>query len=410
MSPRPYFSMPLDRRHLLTAGTTALALGALAPPASATQPVATPGATPGLDSDGHLRRIVEDTMATMMVPGAVVLARTPQGEFAAAFGTRILGQDVPVTLDDHFRIGSNTKTMTGTVLLQLVEEGEIALEQPVMTYRPDVPNGDNIAISRLLDMTSGLFNYSELRSFNEILDREPDRAWDPEELVAIGLAEPPYFVPGEGFHYSNTNTILAGLIIEQVTGQPLATVFEERLFRPLGLTNTAFPPIDDGTLPDPHPHGYLYGTNASTYDTTVLPDAERDAAYAGELQPNDVTSLNPSWGWAAGAASATARDLAAFAEALVDGTLVAPDLQQRRLDSLHPIGDAPDAARYGLALAQLGPLIGHDGSLPGYQSLMGHDPDAGITLIVMTNLQSAPDGRMPANEIARSLIAAIYAA
>ncbi len=133
-----------------------------------------------------------DTMAAeMLVPGAAMLLRTPQGEFTATFGVRGLNDPTPVTIDDHIRIGSNTKTWTGTVILQLVEEGRIALDDKVSKYRADVPNGDNITIEMLLNMRSGLFSYSSTFALNDALDRTPDRVWDPEELLAIAFARRP---------------------------------------------------------------------------------------------------------------------------------------------------------------------------------------------------------------------------
>jgi D-alanyl-D-alanine carboxypeptidase len=399
---------PVDRRRLLQAGATGAAIAAMPGGLAFAQSGATPSASPVVGLDTLLPPIVEERMATLLIPGAVVLVRTPDTEFLEAFGTRIVGEDVPVTTDDHFRVGSNTKPMTGTVLLQLVEEGLIALDDPVSTSRPDVPNGDSITIAQLLEMRSGLFSYTLLRTFNEIMDKEPRRVWEPEELVAIGLAEPPDFAPGAEFQYSNTNTVLAGLIAEQLTGKPLATLFAERLFEPLRLTETVFPDIDDASIPDPHPHGYMYGTNVSTFDTPVLSEEDQAAARAGELLPNDQTGINPSWAWAAGSASSTASDLATFVEALVGGGLHGEAMQATRLASLQPIIDTPGALEYGLTIARFGPLIGHTGSLPGYQSFMGHDADAGVTVVVLTNLQFAPNGLETANQIVMPLIGTLY--
>jgi len=374
-------------------------------PAASSTP--TTRTTPG--NEAALRSIVEEKMAEMLVPGAVVLVRTPSSNFLEAFGTRQVDEEDPVTVDDHFRIGSNTKTMTGTVLLQLVDEGLIALDDPVSDYRPEVPNGDNITIEQLLTMRSGLFSYSELESFNQILDDDPERVWRPEELAALGLAEPPYFPPGEGWHYSNTNTVLAGLIIEQLTGERLEQVFNERLYEPLDLTQTSFPAIEDASIPSPHPRGYLYGTNVSTMADAALSPDQQAAARAGTLLPNDVTNLNPSWGWAAGAAISTAEELATYVEALIGGTYLSPQLQQQRLDSIERSDpNDPSSAGYGIALAQFGPMLGHDGSLPGFQSFMANDPERDITLIVLCNLQAGPAGEQVANEIARALIGELY--
>lgn len=380
-----------------------------APSAEPTTGTGTPATDPAFASLGP---IIEEGMREMAVPGAIVLVRTPDAEWSQAFGTRRIGEDDPVTTDDHFRIGSNTKTMTGTALLQLVDAGEVALEDPVSKYRPEVPNGDNITIAQLLDMRSGLQSYTVLESFNQAMDDEPAKAWDPEELAGIGLGEPVAFAPGTGFLYSNTNTVLAGLIIEQVTGMRLEEVFAEGIFDPLGMENTLLPALTDGSIPEPHPQGYMFGTNVSTitFEGTVLPEDQQAEAIAGTLVPTDYTDLNPSWGWAAGAAISTVGDLATYVEALVGGGLLSDDLQQRRLDSVVSVNpDNPRGAGYGLAMARFGTFLGHDGSLPGFRSFMGHDPATGTTLIVATTLQAGPAGEQTANKLAMAIIAELPA-
>ena len=277
---------------------------------------------PASDLDTRLRPIITEAMRDMSVPGAVVLVRTPAGQFLEAFGTRRVRTDDPVQVGDHFRIGSNTKTMTGTVVLQLVQEGRIGLSDPVAKYQPQVPNGADITIAQMLDMRSGLYNYTELESVNRTMDEDPEKVWQPQELVALGLAQPPYFAPGQGFHYSNTNTVLLGMIIEQITGQKLEDVFQERIFTPLGLKNTVFPPLTSNSILDPHPQGYLFGTNVSTLTDAALPPDQQAAARDGTLVPNDVTDVNPSWAWAAGAAISSAEDLATYVKPLVTGGLL----------------------------------------------------------------------------------------
>ncbi len=413
MTDKMRYSQPISRR-TVNGAIPALALAGFLPTRSALaafQGASAPTASPvagNSDLDALVRPIVEQQMADLLVPGAVVLMRNQEMEYAQAFGTRTLGKNDPITIDDNFRIGSNTKTMTGTVLLQLVQEGLLSLDDPVSAFRDDIPNGENIKISQLMDMSSGLFNYTELESFNKLLDDEPLKVWQPEELLALGIAGQPYFAPGEGFHYSNTNTVLFALIAEQLTGQSLGDLMRDRIFTPLGLTKTVFPAIADSALPDPHPQGYMYGTNVSTVETSLLSKADQKAAKDGSLLPNDVTNVNPSWAWAAGAASSTASELAIYVEALVGGGLLDPAMQEQRLKSLKtPIGH-PETAQYGLALAKFGTFIGHDGTLPGFQSFMGHDPDTGSTLIVLTNLGISPENQGTANEIARPIIASLY--
>jgi len=248
-----------------------------------------------------LRDQIPQLMKAHVIPGAAVLVMTrDEGDWSATFGTREIGKEVPLSTDDYFRVGSNTKTMTGTVILQLVQEGRLELDDAVSAFWPGVPNGDRITIAQLCEMRSGLYSYTFDRDFNETLDREPQKAWNPEELLAIGFSHPTNFEPGERFDYCNTNTVLLGVIIEKLTEMSASDAFKERIFEPLGLKHTSLPDATDSSIPDPHPQGYAFGTNVSTIDTPALPPADRAAALAGTLKPNNETNANPSWvihGW-----------------------------------------------------------------------------------------------------------------
>jgi D-alanyl-D-alanine carboxypeptidase len=284
-----------------------------------------------------LRPTLESLVEEMLVPGAMVVVRSEElGNWSAEFGTQKLGGTRRAAADDHIRIGSNTKTMTGTVILQLARQGKLRLDDPVSKYRPDVPNSENITIAQLLSMRSGLYNYSEALELNQALDDTPERAWAPEELLALAFARPASFPPGAGYEYSNVNFVVLGLIVEKLTGKPLDQVLEERIFEPLELDDTSLPKRSSSAIPNEHAHGYQFGTNVETLDTEVLAPDEQAAANSGELEPNDVTGMNPSWAWAAGGAISTADDLARYVKALVGGGLLTKRSQQQRLDSIQP--------------------------------------------------------------------------
>ncbi|QCQ90680.1 serine hydrolase domain-containing protein [Rhodococcus sp. SGAir0479] len=354
--------------------------------------------------DGIVKRVAEN----LQIPGAVAILETPDGRQTVKYGTGTRDQDAPVDPTEHIRIGSNTKTMTGTVILQLVQEGKIALADPVSKFRPDVPNGDGITIEQLLDMRSGLFNYSETAELNETLDRDPQKQWKPEELLTLAFANPPYFPPGQGYHYSNTNTVLLGLIAENLDGKPLTQIFQSRLYGPLGLSGTTFPAAADSSLPAPHPQGYMFGTNMDTLTDPALPEPMQAAARNGTLAPNDVTDVNPSWAWAAGAGISTANDLVTWVQALAGGRLLGADLQAQRLASVQPTAPDNGAAQYGWGIAKMGPMFGHTGELPGFNSFMGHDPDNKVTLVVWANLAPAADGQDPATAMAKEILGQVY--
>jgi D-alanyl-D-alanine carboxypeptidase len=359
------------------------------------------------DMQPKLEALVQD----MKVPGAVVLVRSPKlGNCFLTFGTRSLEQDRPIGLDDQFRIGSNTKTMTGTVTLQLVQEHKLRLDDPVSKYVDGVPNGENITIEQMLTMRSGLADYSSTPELAHSLDTTPQRVWTPDEVLALSFAQPPAFAPGQGYLYANPNTVLLGLIIEKLTGMPLAQAFEQRIFRPLGLSRTLLPARRLSTIPKAHSQGYLFGTVTEFIDDSgVLPPEQAAAADAGTLEPNDVTDQNPSWGWAAGAGISTTDDLARYVKALAAGSLLNKKMQQQRLASVRPI-DPDNLTRpaYGQAIVKYGELYGHTGELPGYNSFMGHDPKRDITLIAWANLIAAPDGRITAAELSQAVIDELY--
>jgi D-alanyl-D-alanine carboxypeptidase len=398
-------------------GAAATGLGALAAacspsPSPSAPPTAapSPGGPAPLPQADALRTQFEQAAKELLTPGAALIVRTAAGELSATYGSRTDSASDPITMADHARIGSITKTFTGTVVLQLAQEGKLDIDAPVSVYRPDVPNGRNITLTQLLDMRSGLYNYSESVDLNKALDDDPAKVWTPAELLALGLKYPAYFPPGTDFHYSNTNFVLLGLIIEQLEQRPLGSVYQTRLFTPLAMHETSFPPAADTAIPAPHPRGYMYGTNVETMKSEALSPDQQAAAKAGTLKPHDVTDSTPSWAWAAGGAISTVADLATWATALSDGTLLNATWQRKRLDSVQSTNPgSPAAAGYGLAIGKFGQLYGHTGELPGFQSFTGHDPDRTTTLTVWTNLKAAPDGRAPAATIAQQLIGTLYA-
>ncbi|MHA6620793.1 serine hydrolase domain-containing protein [Pseudonocardia sp. DLS-67] len=391
------------------AGLATAALLALT--ACAEQPAAPPPAAPDVPAYAEtLQPELERLAADMLVTGAAVQVRSPElGDWTITVGTRTFRGTEPVRIEDHIRIGSVTKTWTGTVVLQLVDEGLLRMDDPVAKYRPDVPNGQNITIEQLLTMRSGLGNYTTSPELSATMDTAPGTVYAPEDLIAIGLAMPPEFPPGAGFYYSNTNTALLGRIVEQLTGNPLETEIQRRVLDPLGLAGSSFPATTSAALPDPHPQGYSYGTNVETVGSNVLSPEKQAAAHDGTLAPLDVTGTNPSWAWAAGAGISTVEDLTRYVEALVGGGLLGPALQKARLDSVQPVDPAaPDGPGYGLALARFGPFYGHTGELPGFNTFAGYDPGRGTTVVVWTSLAPSPDGRDPAAEMARTIIGELY--
>ena len=361
-----------------------------------------------------LQTLVDTTAKELLIPGALVLLRTPQGEFMVSYGTTVLGATSPPSEDTHFRIASNTKTMTAAVIVLLAQEEKLSLDDPVSKYVPDVPNGDRISITDLLKMRSGLYNYTNDPIISKTIDTDPARVWTPAELLAIAFAHQPNFPPGKQYDYNNTNYALLGLIAETVDGKPLAQIMHDRLFGPHNMQDTELPSSTVNTIREPYSHGYLYGSSsvALVGEPPYSPEVQA-AARAGTLLPKDYTDVNHSNAAAAGGVISTADDLATWIKALVGGKVFNADYQRRWFDSLQPEDPSkPRGQKYGYGIAQLswGPntIYFHGGETPGYNSKISYDPANDMTLIVWTNLTVSLDGQQTANTLWVKVLDQIY--
>jgi D-alanyl-D-alanine carboxypeptidase len=226
-------------------------------------------------------------------------------------------------------------------------------------------------------MTSGLASYTFDEQFQNELFSNPERIWTPEEVVQIGIEDSPAFDPGTEFQYSNTNTVLLGLVLQQVTGEPIGELYRERIIEPLGLQETSFPNTDP-SLPDPHAQGYtLQGQD--------------------DGEPVDATDWNPSWGWTAGAMISTVDDLLVYGRALGTGEgLLSPEQQAERLDGFLSDDIPPNNAdrAYGLGLGREYGWLGHTGELPGFNTAVYYSPELDATVVVEVN-SDIPSGDCP---------------
>ncbi len=389
-------------------------LGAGATGANPPTPVALTSTTLKPISQIALQTMLNATARKLLIPGAVVLLRTPQGEFTATYGTTQIGTMRRPAAGTYFRIASNTKTMTAALIVQLAQEGKLKFSDPVSRYIAGVPNGDHITIAELLNMRSGLYNYLDAPVIAATADRDTTKVWTPAELLAIAFAHKPNFGPGANYEYSNTNYILLGLIIEKIEGVTLAEAMRVRLFEPLGLRHTDLPPNNVSALPKPYSHGYMYGSSSVAFTgRPPYSPAVKAAARAGRLLPTDYTNLNTTFGWAAGGAVSNASDLATWIEALVSGRLFDARYQQRWINSLRPEDPKkPDGQAYGYGITLLrwgkNSMYFHGGETAGYNSFMGYDPANKVTLVVWTNLTVSLDELPTANALMLKVLDQIY--
>ncbi|WP_311765226.1 serine hydrolase domain-containing protein [Streptomyces zingiberis] len=336
------------------AGRTAPEPPAEAAPGRSGEPA--PGRPGGPDPGaGPVAEAVAGLADAARAPGAAAYARDGGRVWFAASGVADRRETRPIGRADRFRAGSVTKTFVATVVLQLHAEGALRLSDPVERHLPGLVrgrgnDGTRVTLRQLLTHTSGLYDYvRDPRLAEESFGRGfPEHRYatrSPRELVRTALRHRPYFPPGRGYFYSNTDYILLGLVVERVTGRPYARAVEERVIRPLRLTGTSFPGTRSG-LPRPHGRGYSAAAGGS-------PD-----------RPMDVTELNPSTAGAAGEMISTFGDLSRFLRALLGGELL-PDAELRLMRDT-----SGTRGRYGYGLfperLPCGVTVwGHNGSISG---------------------------------------------
>jgi len=329
-------------------------------------------------SPARYRSAVNDVLAHFHAPGAVAGFWVPGAvPWTSAFGIADVTTGRPMTLDDHFSIRSITKSFTVTAIFQLARDGALSLDDTISQYVPGIPNGATITLTQLAAMESGVRNYTEVLAFLEIFAKDFAKPWTNAEIVSYAIPKSPVFDPGAQYNYSNTNTILLGMVVESVTQAPLGDFLQARIFDPLGLADTTYPTIVP--LPDPHPLPYLVSEKT------------------GEQNPVDL--VNPTALGGAGAMVSTLDDLAAWAEALGTGRLLTPAQQTFRLSHSRPATDGPVYDRYGVGIGQLDGRWGHTGSALGFQAAAFYDPRTGAFIATAVNASPLDDTpRFPDDE------------
>ncbi len=308
---------------------------------------------------------MDELVRTARVPGVLARAEDGAGVWNGTAGVADRESGRPRQPGDRFRIGSITKTFVATVVLQLEAEGRLDLDDPVARHLPGVlrghgHDGRRTTVRQLLNHTSGVYDFTADPRFRHryvgpgFLSHRFD-SHTARELVRTAMRHPPSFAPGTGWAYSNTNYVLAGMVVEAVTGHGYAREIEERLLRPLGLRRTSLP----GTSAEiPGRHGRAYST---LYRGIPDPGGHRPKVH-------DVTALDPSLAGASGEMVSTAGDLIAFYRALLGGRLL-PERQFAEMTTTVPTGE-PSGDRYGLGLRALGlscgiTVWGHGGGIHG---------------------------------------------
>jgi len=314
------------------------------------------------------------------VPAVLVGVWDGSGKsYIRAYGDADLASHRALTPDDHFRIGSNTKTFVISVLLQLVDEGKLSLDDPLSKFSlgVNVPNAEHITVRQMCQMRSGLFEAYDTPEANA-LQLTPDMKFDPRTVIGWAAKQPPYFAPGTGYRYSNTNYLLLGLIIERVTGHSVGAEIRDRLLVPFSLTHTSYP--DTQAMPDPWAHGY--GLNA-------------------KREWEDVSGTIPvSMMGAAGEMISDMHDMSRWVKLYVTGKTSGQATQRARMDC---ISTGHGNLAFGLGIGCSAGWYGYTGGLPGYNTANYYFPDQDITVVAWVPLQADKPEPGVANAVFRDI-------
>lgn len=357
---------------------------------------AAPVGIEAIESEDRLSVRAEREITTLLqeiseednTPGLGVWMESPVvGDFQWSIGEANPETGQPYTSETHHRIGSVTKPFVGEVILQLADDGMIDLDDTVEEWFPELEGAGNITIRMLGNMTSDIFNYTDALAWVSELMDDPEELREPEDMLRYGFDLTEDTDPGDEWAYSNTNYIMLGLIIEDVTGNDLADELESRIFEPLGMENTAFDDPNDPALPEPY-------ARATTF---------MGLGSSGQ----DATNWNPSWAWAAGQIYSTPADMIHWLPDVYQGSQLSEDMRAERLDlvDMRPAepqdeiaagDDAPDdELSYGFGVLWSNGWYGHDGLITGYASMVAYHPELDASLVVFGNSDEiGPDGTL----------------
>ncbi|PEP11196.1 serine hydrolase domain-containing protein [Bacillus wiedmannii] len=302
----------------------------------------------------EVQNVMDQVVTNKKIPSVIAGGLKDGKRWSYATGTASYEMPRPVETNFSFRIGSITKTFTASVVLQLAEEKQLNLDDTVEKWLPGVVQGNGydgskITIRQLLNHTSGIAAYTDLDMRDITLPQNPFRYYSTDELISLALAKPPVFAPGEGWDYSNTNTVIAGEIIRKVTGDTYAEQIRKRFIEPLGLKET-FVMEASSHIPGKHANGYNMDRSGRLYD---------------------LTEINQSWANAAGNMVSTVEDLTTFFSALLGGKL----LNQELMDQMFTTVDSP-IGKVGLGIYEEKTsdgqsYWGHAGGTFGFETRVG---------------------------------------
>jgi D-alanyl-D-alanine carboxypeptidase len=358
----------ITRRQILGAGAVGFTAVAAGSPLGVATGAPASAVSPGFEGFDRRTRLALDSilvsgMGAAQIPGLEVGIWVPgRGRLVEALGRSDSVTGAPLTVLDHFRIASVTKSFIATVVLRLFDQGRIHLDDTLSKFISGVANGEQITMAELLNMTSGIYDYVNDQALTEQETANPLLRFSLRDVLAIIARNAPVFAPGSQVMYDNSNYYLLGAVIEQVTGHPLPHVVKQQVLDPLGLTQTSYPTTAE--IPGPYSRGYFYRPNFGL---------------------RDVTASNPAFAGGAGAMISTLADLKVWAHALATGTLLKPATQALRLRTRALVTTPKVTLGYGMGITNINGFLGHDGAIVGYGSLVLYLPRRRATIVLLGN-------------------------
>jgi D-alanyl-D-alanine carboxypeptidase len=320
----------------------------------------------------HVSNLINNAVKQTFPGLCAAFFRPDCGLFETAAGRANIATGRKMTPKDHFRLASCSKPFIGVVIMQLAQEGKLSLDDPISGYLPakivtNIANADKATIRQLMNHTSGCYDYFN-RDFSREAESHPGKKYSAIEALEFAFNKPAAFTPpGSSYYYSNTNTILLGMIIESVLQISFTRALQERIFQPLALNETY-----------------------NDYNDEALPPLARGYFYQSDGRRKDYTEINQGYGLADGVIVTTGGDIVKFLRGLLrEKRLLKPEY----LAEMLKVEDAAKKAQEGLNIfvysdfnnGEFGKMIGHDGEYAGYKTEMFYFPDRDVIVVLLTN-------------------------
>lgn len=328
------------------------------------------------EEEGSLQRALERFVSSEGggPPGIIVVVTRGKLIDVHTAGVSNLESRRPIHIHDHMRLASVAKAFSGAAALSLVTSGQLSLDDTILKWLPELPQTWwPVTLAQLLNHTSGISDFTDEGAFLEALFKSLQSPPSPRGLLAFVAGKPPSFTPGTQYHYSNSDNIIVGLMIEAATTQPYEEVLKDRVYRPLKLTQTSLP--NDSDMPRPYIHGY---------DVLANP-------------PSDVSKFFAAgWAWASGGIVSTPADATRFVRGYVGGALIDQKTRAAQFQFQQGESDPPGPGlnSAGLALFRYettcGTVYGHTGNTAGYTQFVAASADGRRSVVVSINGQITP--------------------